>query len=142
LPITRVLAGKWLAHFRDALNIAVADVDARRVIYEKVRALGLALVNESEPHTALRARSHGSSLRYKPAVESIELARRGNAAALRELLAHAPDILASTPHTAKLLRLAVFAGRMPVVEVEIRRGASVGLPREKAIPRLGTGCWV
>src|SRR5215831_5418721 len=74
LPITRVLAGKWLAHFRDALNIAVADVDARRVIYEKVRALGSALVNESEPHTALRARSHGACLRYKPAVESIDLA--------------------------------------------------------------------
>jgi len=70
LPITRVLAGKWLAHFRDALNIAVADVDARRVIYEKVRALGLALVNESEPHTALRARSHGTCLRYKPAPSS------------------------------------------------------------------------
>ena len=74
LPITPVLAGKWLGHFRDALNIAVADVDARRAIYEKVRALGLALVNESEPHTALRARSHGTCLRYKPAVESIELA--------------------------------------------------------------------
>jgi len=56
LPITPVLAGKWLAHFRDALGIAVTDVDARRVIYEKVQALGLALVNESEPHTALRAR--------------------------------------------------------------------------------------
>jgi truncated hemoglobin YjbI len=66
LPITRVLAGKWLAHFHDALNIAVADVDARRVIYENVRALGLALVNESEPHTALRARSHGTCLRYSP----------------------------------------------------------------------------
>jgi truncated hemoglobin YjbI len=52
----RVLADKWLAHFRDALNIAVADVDARRVIYEKVRALGLALVNESEPHTKGRSR--------------------------------------------------------------------------------------
>ena len=64
LPITRALADKWLAHFRDALNIAVADVDARRVIYEKVQALGLAFVNESEPHTALRARSHGTCLRY------------------------------------------------------------------------------
>jgi hypothetical protein len=89
-----------VAHFRNALNIAVADIDARRVIYEKVRALGLALVNESKPHTALRARSHGTCLRYKPAVESIELARRGNAAALRELLAHAPDIYpcVGTPH--------------------------------------------
>jgi truncated hemoglobin YjbI/ankyrin repeat protein len=128
LPITHLLAGKWLAHFRDALNIAVADGDARRVIYEKVRALGLALVNESEPHTALRARSHGTCLRYKPAVESIELARRGNAAALRELLARAPDVLASTPHTANLLRLAVLAGRMPVVELLLDKGVDVNKP--------------
>jgi truncated hemoglobin YjbI/ankyrin repeat protein len=128
LPITRVLAGKWLAHFRDALNIAVADVDVRRVIYEKVRALGLALVNEGEPHTALRARPHGTCLRYKPAIASIELARRGNAAALRELLARAPDVLASTPHTANLLRLAVLAGRMPVVELLLDKGIDVNKP--------------
>ncbi len=128
LPITRMLAGKWLAHFRDALNIAVADVDAGRVIYEKVRALGLALVNESEPHTTLRALSHGTCLRYKPAVESIDLAHRGNAAALRELLARAPDVLASTPHTANLLRLAVLAGRMPVVELLLDKGVDVNKP--------------
>src|SRR5262249_45537075 len=30
LPITRALAGKWLAHFRGALDAAVADADARR----------------------------------------------------------------------------------------------------------------
>jgi truncated hemoglobin YjbI/ankyrin repeat protein len=138
LPITRVLAGKWLAHFRDALDIAVADVDARRVIYEKVRALGLALVNESEPYTALRAWSHGACLRYKPAVYSIELARRGNAAALRELLAHAPDILASTPHAAKLLRLAVFAGRMPVVGLLLDKGVDVNKPSPIPLPRHGS----
>jgi len=138
LPITRVLAGKWLAHFRDALDIAVADVDARRAIYEKVRALGLALVNEGAPHTALRARSHGTCLRYKPAVESIELARRGNAAALRELLAHAPDVLASTPHTAKLLLLAVIAGRMPVVELLLGKGVDVNKPSPIPLHRHGS----
>jgi truncated hemoglobin YjbI/ankyrin repeat protein len=138
VPITRLLAGRWLAHFRDALNIAVTDVDARCVIYEKVQALGLALVNESEPHTALRARSHGACLRYKPAVLSIELARRGNAAALRELLAHAPDILASTPHTAKLLQLAVFAGRMPVVELLLDKGVGVNKPSPIPLRRHGS----
>jgi hypothetical protein len=91
LPITRMLAGKWLAHFRDALNIAVADVDARCVIYEKVRVLAFALVNEREPHTALRARSHGTCLRYEPAVEPIDMARRGNAVALNNGNADATD---------------------------------------------------
>jgi truncated hemoglobin YjbI/ankyrin repeat protein len=133
LPITPALAGKWLAHFREALNIAVADVDARRAIREKVRALALALVNESEAHTALRARSHRTCLRYKPAVESIELARRGNAVALRELLARAPDVLASTPHSAKLLQLAVLAGRMPVVELLLDKGVDVNKPAPLAL---------
>jgi truncated hemoglobin YjbI/ankyrin repeat protein len=128
LPITRVLAGKWLAHFGDALNVAVADVDVRRLIYEKVWALGLALVNEDEPHTALRARSHGTCLRYKPAVASIDLVRRGNAAALRALLARAPDVLASTPHTANLLRLAVLAGHLPVVGLLLDNGVDVNKP--------------
>jgi len=128
LPITRTLAGKWLAHFRDALDTAIADLDARRAIYEKVRVLALALVNESDPPTALRARSHGTCLRYKPAVASIELARRGKEAALRELLAHAPDILASTPLAAKLLLLAVLARRMPVVELLLDKGVDVNKP--------------
>lgn len=128
-----MLAGKWLAHFRDALNIAVADVDARRLIYEKVRVLAFALVNEREPHTALRARSHGTCLRYEPAVESIDLARRGNAAALRELLARAPDVLASTPHAAKLLRLSVLAGRMPVVELLLNKGVDMNKPSPLAL---------
>jgi truncated hemoglobin YjbI/ankyrin repeat protein len=128
LPITRVLADQWLTHFREALNRAVADADARCVIYEKVRTLALALVNDGEPRTALRARSHGTCLRYKPAVEAIALARRGNAAMLRELLDRAPDILASAPHAADLLRLAVLAGRMPVVELLLDKGVDVNTP--------------
>jgi len=138
LPITRVLASKWLAHFRDALNIAVADADARRVIYEKVRALGLALVNESEPLTALRAQQHGACLRYKPAVKSIDLAGRGNAAALRELLADAPDVLASTPHSADLLRRAVLAGGMPVVQLLLDKGVDVNKPSPIPLHRHGS----
>jgi truncated hemoglobin YjbI/ankyrin repeat protein len=133
LPITRALAEKWLAHFREALNVAVADVDARRAIYENVRALGLALVNESEPPTALRTRSHGTCLRYEPAIESIELARRGNAVALREMLARAPDVLASTPHNAKLLQLAVLAGRMPVVALLLDKGVDLNKPSPLAL---------
>jgi len=135
VPITRVLAEQWLAHFHDALNIAVADVEARRVIYEKVQALGLALVNESELLTQLRARSHGTCLRYRPAVESIELARRGNAVALRALLTRAPDVLASTPHAAKLLHLAVLAGRMPVVELLLDKGVDLNKPAPIALAR-------
>jgi truncated hemoglobin YjbI/ankyrin repeat protein len=128
LPITRALAGKWLAHFREALDIAIAAVDARGVIYENACVLGLSLVNETEPHSALRARPHGVCLRYKPAVASIALARQGDATGLRELLVQAPEVLASTPHSANLLRLAVLTGRRAVVELLLDEGVDVNKP--------------
>jgi ankyrin repeat protein len=128
LPITRALAGKWLAHFRASLEIAVPDVAARCVIYEKVRQLATALVNEGEPRSALRTPSHGACLRYPPAVDALDLARRGDAAALRKLLTRAPDVLASAPHAAKLLRLAVLAGRGHVVDLLLDNGVDVNKP--------------
>jgi hemoglobin len=95
LPITRALAETWLEHFCDALDGAVPDAEARCVIRDKVRALAMALVNEGRKPSALRARPHGICLRYKPAIESIALARRGDAPALRQLVKHTPDVLIS-----------------------------------------------
>jgi len=128
LPITRALAERWLGHFRDALDMAVPDVDARRVIADKVRVLAMALVNEGRELSALRARPHGICLRYKPAIEAITLARRGDAVALRQLVKHAPDILASAPHAAHLLQLAVLAGRQATVEFLLEAGVNVNKP--------------
>jgi hypothetical protein len=90
--------------------------------------LATALVNESEPPSALRARPHGACLRYAPAIEALDLARRGDAAALCKLLRRAPDVLASAPHAADLLRLAVLAGRGPVVDLLIGNGVDVNKP--------------
>jgi truncated hemoglobin YjbI/ankyrin repeat protein len=128
IPITQALAKRWLEHFRDSLDAAVADADARAAIYDKAHLLAMALVNEGERRSVLRARSHGACLRYAPAVASLDLARRGDAVALGELLAHAPDVLASAPHAASLLRLAVSAGRRPVVELLLRHGVDVNKP--------------
>lgn len=128
LPITGALAEKWLAHFRSSLAAAVSDSEARSAIYEKVRRLALALVNEGESPSALRARAHGTCLRYKPAVESLALARRGDAAALAALLTQAPDVLMSVPHAASLLHLAVSAGRVSVVELLLGRGVDPDKP--------------
>jgi truncated hemoglobin YjbI/ankyrin repeat protein len=128
LPITRELASKWLAHFRAALDIAVADVPARAAIDQQVTVLAMALVNEGTPRSAMRARSHGTCLRYEPAIESLTLARRGDAVGLTGILDHAPDVLASIPHAASLLHLAVLAGRGPVVELLLDRGVDVDKP--------------
>ncbi|TMQ08220.1 MAG: hypothetical protein E6J90_41135 [Deltaproteobacteria bacterium] len=128
LPITPRLAGKWLAHFKVALAAAVADVEARRIVYDSTHRLAMALVNEREPVSALRARPHGTCLRYEPAIDSFALARRGDAAALRRCLSRAPDVLASEPHAASLLQLAVLAGRRPIVELLLDRGVDVNKP--------------
>jgi truncated hemoglobin YjbI len=128
VPITPRLAGKWLAHFKAALAAAVADAGARRAIYDSTQRLAMALVNEREPVSALRAHPHGTCLRYEPAIESLALARRGDAAALRSLLSRAPDVLASVPHAALLLQLAVLAGRRPIVELLLDRGVDVNKP--------------
>jgi hemoglobin len=128
LPITRSLAGKWLAHFRGTLDSTVSDADAHCTIYDNVRLLALALVNEGEPPSALRARPHGTCLRYKPAVESLGLARRGDAVELDALLKRAPDVLASVPQAAALLHMASLAGRTAVVELLLRNGVDVNKP--------------
>jgi truncated hemoglobin YjbI/ankyrin repeat protein len=128
LPITRALAERWLGHFREALDITVPDIDARCEIDNKVRAVALALVNEGRERSALRAQPHGICLRYKPASEAITLARRGDTPALRQLVKHAPDVLASAPHAAHLLQLAVLGGRQAAVEFLLDAGVDVNKP--------------
>jgi truncated hemoglobin YjbI/ankyrin repeat protein len=138
LPITREIAEKWLAHFRSSIDVAVIDAETRRMIYDDVHLIAMALVNEEEPPSALRARSHGVCLRYKPAIDSLGLARQGDAARLGALLKHAPDILASAPHAAALLHLAALAGRTTVVELLLGSGVDVNKPSPIALTaRLG-----
>jgi truncated hemoglobin YjbI/ankyrin repeat protein len=128
LPITGALAGKWLSCFRAALEEAVSDAGARRAIYDKTRELAMALVDEAEPPSALRAHPHGICLRHPPAIQSLDLARRGDSAALRRLLDRSPEVLASAPHAAMLLQLAVLGGRRPVVELLLDAGVDVNKP--------------
>ena len=128
LPITNALAERWLGHFCAALASAVADAQVREAIAARTRELAEALVNERGRSSALRARPHGTCLRYEPASRALALARRGDAAALRQLLSSAPDVLASAPHAAMLLHLAVFAGRGSVVDLLLELGVDVNLP--------------
>jgi truncated hemoglobin YjbI/ankyrin repeat protein len=128
LPITGALAEKWLAHFDNALTAAVSDLEARRLIEGKVRVLAMALINEAGEPCPLRARPHGTCLRYQPAIESVNLARRGDATALRRLVQRAPSVLGSAPHAARLLQLAVLGGRGPVLEFLLDAGVDVNKP--------------
>jgi truncated hemoglobin YjbI/ankyrin repeat protein len=128
LPITRQLAKKWLTHFRGALDAAIKDENAREAIYAKVGVLAMAMVNEDDPPSGLRAKPHGMCLRHKPAIEAIGLARKGETAALRKLIARAPEVLSSVPHAATLLQLAVLAGRKPTVQLLLDEGVDPNKP--------------
>jgi len=128
LPITRALAEKWLSHFCDALNSAVPDVQARRAIQDKIGLVAMALVNEGAEPSALRARPHGTCLRYEPAAAAVTLARRGDVPALRDLVKRSPDVLASAPHAARLLQLAVLGEREPAIAFLLDAGVDVNKP--------------
>jgi truncated hemoglobin YjbI/ankyrin repeat protein len=128
LPITPELTAKWLEHFSAALECTVADAEARKAIYASVSALAMALVNSGTPAAAIRTRSHGTCLRYKPAIQSLTLAQRGDTQELRAVLRAAPDVLASETHAARLLHLAALGGREEVVELLHDSGVDVNKP--------------
>lgn len=127
-PISGALAEQWLGHFRAALETVVADPEARAAIETRVSGLALALVNDGDPPAPIRAQSHGTCLRYAPAIESLALARRGEAAALGNLVGYAPDVLAAPAHTARLLHLAALNGRTAVVKLLLDMGVDVNQP--------------
>jgi truncated hemoglobin YjbI len=58
LPITRERAGLWLKHFRRGLEASIADAGDRKAIFDRVRELAFALVNEAAP----REGTHGICL--------------------------------------------------------------------------------
>src|SRR5262249_38185029 len=86
LSITSDVAERWVGHFSAALDCTVGDADARAAILASVRGLAMALVNSDDGVPAIRAQSHGTCLRYAPAIESLGLARRGDVVPLGALL--------------------------------------------------------
>src|SRR5438128_1294954 len=125
LPISGSLAEQCLAHFRASLETVVSEPEPRAAIDAWVSALAMALVNDGDPPAQIRAQSHGTCLRYPPAIESLALARRGGDAALGDLVEHAPDVLAAPAHAARLLHLAALNGRTAVVKLLLASGVDV-----------------
>ncbi len=128
LPITKALAGRWLAHFQVALDEAIADEGARAALFEKTRSFARTLVNEEGAPSPLRAKPHGMCLRYAPAADALVLARRGDTAALARLLRSSPDILRSKTHAAALVHVAIVGGRRETAAMLVDQGVDVNLP--------------
>jgi truncated hemoglobin YjbI/ankyrin repeat protein len=131
LPVTQVLADRWLDHLRGALSDAVPDASDASLIFERAQAVALALVNHVDsppPGRGSGTSKHRSDLIASCGVGARTLkqatlsARRGKLEALSTLVAQVPDILERPAFAARVLQDATLAGRLNVIEWLIDRG--------------------
>ena len=146
LPVTRVLADRWLDHLRGALSDAVHDASEAALIFERAQAVAVGLVNHVGPPPAGRGSStskHRSDLIASCGVGARTLqqatlsAQRGKLEALSTLVAEVPDILERPAFASRVLQDATLAGRLNVIEWLIDRGVAVNRPAPLPVGRIG-----
>ncbi|MEQ7128178.1 ankyrin repeat domain-containing protein [Actinopolymorpha sp. B11F2] len=150
LPITSALAGRWLGHFRRAMEATIAAEDDRSAIFAQVRSLALALVNdqvaparpagpagrgvgrdgqgaggEATSGAAREVAWCGSGGRTVKRAR--DLARRGDVAGVDAALVEAPDLLRPT-YAAAIMQAASLTGRTEVVRTLLDRGVGADHP--------------
>jgi hemoglobin len=121
-PITDALAGRWLGHFKRALEATVAAGSDRRMIFGQVRPLAIALVNRPAPQDVAWC-----GIGARAVTRAAALARRGDVAGLGAALAQAPDLLRPM-YAAAIMQAAALAGRAEVVGMLLDSGAGAGHP--------------
>ena len=147
LPITPALAGRWLGHFRRALEAAVTAENDCRAIFAQVRSLAMVLVSGqvapglppgrgnrpgrkdargSEPESSPRQVAW-CGIGGRSVGRAKDLARRGDAAGLGAALAQAPDLLGPT-YSAAIMQAAALAGRAEIVGMLLDRGVGANHP--------------
>jgi truncated hemoglobin YjbI/ankyrin repeat protein len=145
LPITRALAGRWLGHFRRALDAAVA-AEHRQAIFTQAERLAFALVNEQVVAPRRRSMKRGErrdgqgvawcGVDARTLTRASELARRGDVERLTLALDEAPDLVRST-YGAKVMQGAAWAGHEGTVEVLLRRGVDANKPHWLDVRHVG-----
>ncbi len=148
LPITRALAGRWLGHFRRALEAAVAVEGDRDAIFEQAQILAFAFVNDQavSPRRRTLGRDDGDGhglqgvawcgVDARTLSRAAGLAHRGDARGVGAALDASPDLARST-YGARLMQAAVLAGRLEVVELLLRRGVDVDKPHYLEVRAVG-----
>jgi hemoglobin len=131
LPITPALAGRWLGHFRRAMEATVAAENDRTAIFAQVHSLAVALV--SRPETPAGETVSGPwpvawcGKGARIVTRSRDLARRGDLAGLGAALAGEPDLLLPS-FAAAIMQSAALAGRAEIVRMLLERGAGADRP--------------
>jgi truncated hemoglobin YjbI len=136
LFITRAVAERWLGHFRGALAEAVPAEGDAASIFERARAVALALVNSGHDPAgptpgAPRHRSQSVAscgVGARTVKQAVLLAQRGKEEELATLAAGVPDVVERAPFAARLLQSATLAGRIEVVEWLLDHGADANIP--------------
>ena len=147
LPITPALAGRWLGHFRRAMEATVAAENDRRAIFAQVRSLAMALVSGQVAPARPPGRGNrpggkdvrGSESKNAPrpvawcgigarsVARARDLAHRGDVAGLGAALAEAPDLLRPS-YAAAIMQAAALAGRAEVVRMLLDGGVGADHP--------------
>ncbi|MGH3487674.1 MAG: hypothetical protein ACRDP8_07130 [Actinopolymorphaceae bacterium] len=133
LPLTPALAGRWLGHFRRAMEATIASGDDdRTAIFAHVRSLALALVNgqaapkDGGQETGAREVAW-CGIGARTVKQARDLARRGDVAGVDAALEQAPDLLRPT-YAAAIMQSATLTGRVDVVHLLVDRGVGVNHP--------------
>jgi len=121
-PITQALAGRWLGHFKRALQATVTAERDRRTIFGHVRPLAMALVNVPATQDVAWC---GADARA--GARASDLARRGDVAGLAAALAQTPDLLRPA-YAAAIMQAAALAGRAEVVRMLLDNGVGPDHP--------------
>jgi truncated hemoglobin YjbI len=147
LPITPVLAERWLAHFARAVEATVAAERDRGLIVGCARTLATALVNRqvaAAPPTGPGGRLVGKvgdgaeahrdpqpvtwcGIGGRTVTRAKDLARRGDVSGLSDVLAQAPDLRRGS-YAAAIMQAAVLAGRAETVRILLDRGFGPDCP--------------
>jgi truncated hemoglobin YjbI/ankyrin repeat protein len=133
VPISRAQAGRWLGHFRRALdNVVPAEAD-RAAIFAQAKTLAYGLVNASEPGGSPVAACGVGARTLKSAAD---LARRGDAGGLDAVVAQAPDLTLAS-YGAQLLQVATLAGRVDIVRLLLEHGIGPNAPHYLPVGVVG-----
>jgi truncated hemoglobin YjbI/ankyrin repeat protein len=121
-PITQALAGRWLGHFKRALEATVISDSDRRTIFEQVRLLAMTLVNRPEPQDVAWCGVGARAVSL-----ATDMARRDDVAGLSAALAQAPDLLRPT-YAAAIMQAAALAGRAEILRILLDNGVGPDHP--------------
>jgi truncated hemoglobin YjbI/ankyrin repeat protein len=134
LPITPALAGRWLGHFRRALEATVAAENDRKMIFAQVQSLATALVSRPVAPAGPPVAWCGKAARI--VTRCRDLAHRGDVAGLGAALLEAPDLL-DPSFASAIMQSAALSGRAEVIRILLERG--VGADRPFYLPVSVTG---